>query len=175
MINEFKDWFIELGEHAIKRKNVTAFETGKRPKWTNTVKNKEIKERFLVEGRRLEGIKPRSSADRKAREWLYDLIWREFDSENNFVGVRLAMEIELSDMKESGLIYDFNKLLQSDSKYKIFVFQQQTNEQADNLFKKFRYRTELYNHKVKSHFLLSCWCWDSGTFIFNEFDSEVNV
>ena len=175
MIDEFKDWFTDMGDRAIKRKNAIALSTGKRPKWTNTVKNKEIKERFLVEGRRLEGIKPRSSADRKAREWLYDLIWREFDAENNFVGVKLAIEIELSDMKEGGLIYDFNKLLQSDSEYKVFVFQQQTREKADNTFKTFRSRTELYNHKVKSRFLLSCWCWDSGAFIFYEFKSQVNV
>tara|TARA_R110000868_G_C10451559_1_gene726428 strand:- start:31 stop:558 length:528 start_codon:yes stop_codon:yes gene_type:complete len=175
LINNFKSWFTELGGQAISRKNAIALKTGKRPKWTNTVKNREIKEKFSVDGRRLEGIKPRSSADRKAREWLYDLIWREFDSENNFIGVKLVMEIEFSDMKENGLVYDFNKLVQSDSEYKIFVFQQQNKEKADNAFKQFRSRSEFYNHKMKSQFLLSCWCWDSGTFIFNEFSSQVSA
>lgn len=174
MIEDFKRWFVELGDHAINRKNAIALKTGKRPKWTNPVKNKEIKEKFSYEGLRIEGVKPRSSADRKSREWLYDLIWREFDSENNFVSVKLAMEIELSEMKERGLVYDFDKLLQSDSEYKIFVFQQQTKEQAEYVFKQLRIRSESYNHKLKSTFLLCCWSWDSGTFLFNEIDGQVH-
>ena len=175
MVEDFKRWFVELGDHAISRKNDIALKTGKRPKWKNSVKNKEIKEKFSHEGRRIEGLRPRPSSDRKAGEWLYDLIWREFDSKNNFVGVKLAMEIELSDMRESGLVYDFNKLLQSDSDYKIFVFQQQTKEKAEYVFKQLRLRSESYNHKFKSTFLQCCWSWDSGAFLFNEIDGQVRI
>ena len=169
MIKHFKTWFEELGKDAIKRKDAVALKTGKRPKWTNTVKNKEIKNKFSREelGLLIKGIKPRSSANSK--EWLYDLIWREFDSENNFLGVKLVMEIELSDMTEGGLVYDFNKLLQSDSEYKIFVFQQKTKEQSKYLFSQLAGCSGAYRHKVKSSFLLCCWCWDSGTFLFNDF------
>jgi hypothetical protein len=168
MIEDFKAWFNELGDYAIKRKKDVTLRTGKLPKWTNTVKNKEIKEKFSREGLLIEGVKPRSSANRKAREWLYDLIWREFDSENNFVGVKLAMEIELSDMKERGLVYDFNKLLQSDSDYKVFVFQQKNKEQSEYLFMQLAGRSGAYKHKVKSSILLCCWCWETGTFLFSD-------
>ncbi|KAF3983160.1 MAG: hypothetical protein HFP78_00150 [Methylococcales symbiont of Hymedesmia sp. n. MRB-2018] len=170
MINEFKDWFNELGTNAIKRKKAIVLKTGKKPKWTSKTKNKEIKEKFTKEGLLIKGIKPRSSNDRKAREWLYDLIWREFDSDNNFIGVKLVMEIELSEMKESGLIYDFNKILQSDADYKVFVFQQKTEEESKKLFAKLQKSSEVYKSKVKSSFLLCCWCWKTGTFIFKDFN-----
>ena len=175
MIEDFKAWFTELGDNAIQRKNAIALKTGKRPKWSNTKKNKEIKERFSHEGLKISGIKPRSSADRKAREWLYDLIWREFDSDKNFIGVKLAMEIELSDMKERGLVYDYNKLLQSDSEYKIFVFQQKSKDQTEQIFRKLASCSEIYKNKAESSTLLCCWCWDTGTFLFHDFNNQVCV
>lgn len=172
MIEDFKSWLTELGENAVQRKNAIALKTGKRPKWTSTKKNKEIKEKFTREGLKLSGIKPRSSADRKAGEWLYDLIWREFDS-GNFLSVKLAMEIELSDMEERGLVYDYNKLLQSDSKYKVFVFQQKTKDEAKHIFGQLESRSKIYKNRTESSTLLCCWCWDTGTFLFHDFSSQV--
>jgi len=170
LINDFKSWFNELGHNAITRKKSIAIKTGMSPKWKSKVKNKEIKEKFTKEGLLIEGIKPRSSNDRKAREWLYDLIWREFDSENYFTGVKLAMEIELSDMKERGLIYDFNKILQSDAEYKVFVFQQKTKNSSEAILEKLKSCADRYSNKAKSSFLLSCWCWESGEFVFKDFN-----
>jgi hypothetical protein len=169
LIVDFKDWFSELGANAIKRKKATALKTGKEQKWTRKTKNKEIKEKFTNEGRLIKDIKPRSSNDKKAGEWLYDLIWREFDSNNNFIGVKLVMEIELSDMKERGLMYDFNKILQSDAEYKVFVFQQETKAESTKLLAKLKNSSEMYKNKVKSDFLLCCWCWETGTFLFEDF------
>jgi hypothetical protein len=174
LIEDFKNWFNELGDNAMKWKRSVADITGKSPKWKSKVKNKEIKAKFTQEGLSLDRIKPRSSNDRKAREWLYDLIWREFDSENNFIGVKLAMEIELSDMKVGGLVYDFNKILQSDADYKVFVFQQKTREDSDMVFNKLISCSKKYKNKVESNYLLSCWCWETGTFIFNEFKIKPN-
>jgi hypothetical protein len=168
MIEEFKSWFNELGAAAKKRKDDIELKTGKRPAWNNKVKNKEIKEKFTNQVSHIESIKPRSSSDRKAREWMYDLIWREHDSNNHFSGVKLAMEIELSEMKVGGLIYDYNKLLQSDSVYKVFVFQQKTKVDMNVIFDELELRTNSYNHRAESEFLLSCWCWETGTFIFKD-------
>ncbi|WP_144407566.1 hypothetical protein [Gynuella sunshinyii] len=169
MIEDFKCWLNELGTKAIERKN-TQLKNTKRQPWKNKTKNQDIKKIFTDNGRLIEGIKPRSSNDRKAREWLYDLIWREYDSENNFIGVCLAMEIELSDMKFSGLIYDYNKLLQSDSKYKVFVFQQKEEVASDKIFHKLELCTKKYKSRVESEFLLSCWCWNTGTFKFKQIE-----
>jgi hypothetical protein len=170
LIVNFKDWFNKLGANAIKRKKAIALKTGKEPKWTRKTKNKEIKEKFTNEGRLIEGIKPRSSNDKKAGEWLYDFIWREFDSDNNFIGVKLVMEIELSDMKERGLMYDFNKILQSDAEYKVFVFQQKTEKESTKLLAKLKNSSEMYKNKVNSDFLLCCWGWETGTFLFEDFN-----
>jgi len=174
MIDEFKLWFNELGVNAIERKKAIKLKTGKSPKWKSKVKNKEIKEKFTLNGLNIKGIRPRSSNDRKAKEWLYDLIWREFDDNKNFIGVKLAMEIELSDMKERGLIYDFNKIIQSDAEYRVFVFQQKTKNDSELLFEKLQSCSDNYVQKVKSNFLLSCWCWETGSFIFKEFDTSPN-
>jgi len=175
LINNFKTWLDELAIIAIKRKNTIELRTGKRPKWKNKIKNKEIKEKFTNEGRLIPGIKPRSSNDRKESEWLYDLIWREFDPDNHFIGVKLVMEIELSDMKENGLIYDYNKLLQSDAEYKIFIFQQKTVSNAEMLFNKFESCTKNYKNKIESTFFLSCWCWDTSTFLFKDFKVKPKI
>jgi len=168
LINNFKTWLNELAVIATKRKDAIELKTGKRPKWNNKVKNKEIKEKFTNEGLLLKGIKPRSSNDRKAREWLYDLIWREFNSDDYFTGVKLAMEIELSDMKVGGLSYDYNKLLQSDAEYKVFVFQQRTVDDSEKLFNKLELCTNNYKNRVESTFFLSCWCWETGSFLFKD-------
>ena len=173
MINNFKYWFEQLAENANERKEKTPLENGQLPKWNNTTKNKEIKHKFTQEANQLKGITARSSNnDEAGGEWLYDLIWREYDS-NNFTGVKLAMEIELSDMKERGLVYDFNKLLQSDAEYKVFVFQQKTINETKNLFAKFKLCVDNYNNKVESNFLLACWCWETNTFIFKDFKEPV--
>ncbi len=167
MIEDFKKWFEDLGNNALKRKADITAKTGKRPKWTNTVKNKEIKEKFTEKGLSIKGIHPRSSSDKKAKEWLYDLIWREFDDENNFIGVMLAMEIELSDMNKKGLIYDFNKILQSDSNYKVFVCQQKTLSETNNIIAILNNAAMKYKTKVEAELLIACWCWDSESFIFD--------
>ena len=171
MIDEFKIWFDELGFHAMERKKQIALVTGKRPKWTNSVKNKEIKQKFTEKARELSCIKSRSSIDRKAREWLYDLTWREFNEKNQFVGVKLAMEIELSDIKTSGLIYDFNKLLQSDAEYKVFVFQQSTIALSVEMFEMLSKAALAYRVRSPAKFLLVCWCWESGRFLYCELDA----
>jgi len=85
--------------------------------WKSPVKNKEIKEQFAKEA---ENYNCQCRPGDKKREWLYDLVWRNFES-GDYISTLLAMEIELSDGC-GGIIYDFNKLLQSDANLKIMVF-----------------------------------------------------
>lgn len=168
MLKDFTAWLDDIAEVANKRKHQIELKTGKRPKWNNRVKNKEIKERFSLEGLKTKGIRPRSSSDRKAREWLYDLVWREYSESGYFMAVKLAMEIELSDMKLKGLIYDYNKLLQSDAEYKIFVFQQKTVIDSKSIFEELATRTKEYSSRVSAEVLLCCWCWETATFHYKE-------
>jgi len=174
MIEDFKLWFKELELKAITVKKLKAKDPTKWKKeiWKAPEKNKQIKEKFTLEGRIL-GYRPRSSFDRKAREWLYDLIWREFDNDGFLINVPLAMEIELSDKKEKNIRYDFNKLLQADSEYKVFVFQQKSVKSSDEMLLPFEKVARKYKSKISSKYLICCWCTSKNEFMFNDFDLVV--
>ncbi|AMO56232.1 hypothetical protein GZ77_05315 [Endozoicomonas montiporae] len=173
MIIKFKKWFDELAENAILVKKAKASAKGDESKWGKEIwrsseKNKQIKMKFRDEGAKL-GLRSRPSYVTGAGEWLYDFIWREFDHSGNLIGVKLAMEIEMSDMNLKGIRYDFNKLLQSDAEYKVMVFQlkeeAEVNEALDNLHMAFM----SYQAKAPAHYLLAGWCTRKQKFIFHDF------
>jgi hypothetical protein len=174
MIEDFKFWFKELEMKAIAAKRCKAKDPAKWKKeiWKAPEKNKQIKEKFTLEGKAA-GYRPSSSFDRKAREWLYDLIWREFDVDDFLISVPLTMEIELSDKKEKNIRYDFNKLLQADSKYKVFVFQQKTAESADEMLSSFEKIARKYKSRLSAKYLICCWCTSKNEFMFHDFDLVV--
>ena len=99
--------------------------------WKSPIKNKEIKEAFA---KKAPDYECQCRPDIKKREWLYDLVWRKFDS-GDYLSTLLAMEIEVS-AGYKGVVYDFNKLLQSDAKLKIMVFQQKTVEEGEDILNK---------------------------------------
>lgn len=169
LIKDFKSWISELGIEANEWKDSQEKSTGKRPNWTNPHKNKDIKNKFAVKGKQRPDIQVRSSAEKNKGEWLYDLVWRKLDSNQNLIGIELAMEIELSSLGTSGLVYDFNKLLQSDADYKIFVYQQKSVVLAETIANDLKTRKDIYNSKVDSAYLLACWCWDSAEFKYWSF------
>lgn len=53
-------------------------------------------------------------------EWLYDVVWYKNNSDNCLETVDLVLESE-SSTKEHALKYDFEKILISSAKYKVFV------------------------------------------------------
>ncbi|WP_027853190.1 hypothetical protein [Marinobacterium litorale] len=137
--------------------------------WYSTHKNKDIKDELSRELESLSSdiklLKARSSGKGgSGGEWLYDFTLREFDLDGNFVGVPLVAEIELSDSKSSGLLYDFNKLLQSDSSNKVFIFQQKEESGFYDILDRIEPAIKAYDHKVSSNFLISCWITSRYTF-----------
>ncbi|WP_162062836.1 hypothetical protein [Vibrio taketomensis] len=130
--------------------------------------------KFSEEGEKLPTngrLSSRSSGESTGREWLYDFTLREFDKENNFVGVPLVAEIELSDWQPKGLVYDFNKLLQSDAKHRVFVFQQKQSD-FENIMVYLDRSFKAYIHKTSSKFLVACWLTSEYRFIYKEMRSE---
>lgn len=169
LIEEFKQWFVEIGNHAIDIKKVKAREKGdgskwKKEIWTSPDKNKSIKSRFRDEGEK-RGYKSRPSYKTNAGEWLYDFIWREFDESNHLKRVVLSMEIEVSDKY---LKYDFNKLLQSDSIYKIMVFQVKYVKEVEEVFLSLQSAISAYQTCVDSQYLLVGWCTSENNFMFKD-------
>ena len=174
MIENFKLWFQELERKAIAAKKHKAKDPAKWKKeiWKAPEKNKQIKEKFALEGK-LIGYRPRSSFDKKAREWLYDFIWREFDDDDFLISVPLTMEIELSDKKEKDIRYDFNKLLQADSEYKVLVFQQKSVESSNKMLLSFEKIARKYKSRLSAKYLICCWCTSKNEFMFHDFDLVV--
>ncbi|MGR6831315.1 hypothetical protein [Aliivibrio wodanis] len=169
-IETFKQWFLEISDEAIETKKIKARNKGDESKWKNEIwsspnKNRDIKARFCDEGEIL-GYRSRPSYKSKAGEWLYDFIWREFDESDNLKRVVLTMEIEVSDLYFK---YDFNKLLQADSEYKIMVFQVKHEQAIEEVFASLQSAVEAYQSNVQSHYLLVGWSTSNNKFMFKDF------
>ena len=166
MLNQFKQWLHEVGEAAntIKRETKARGEVVK--PWYARQKNIDIKKRFHDEGK-ARGYTSNSS--NHGGERLYDFRWAEIDKDNNLLGVVLAMEIEMSDNKEYLNRYDFKKLLQADSVYKVLVFQLDTEKEILQAMQQLKDAAEKYKFRCDSEFLLCCWSTVKGEFIFDEF------
>ncbi|MGZ5054904.1 MAG: hypothetical protein ACXWAT_08170 [Methylobacter sp.] len=169
MLNNIQDWLNDLQIRAVENKQ-TAKANGQKYIWYSSVKNKDIKRKFSEEGERLSrhGIRllSRSSGNSSGGEWLYDFVLREFDENNHLLGIRLVAEIELSDSKAQGLVYDFNKLLQADAPYKVFIFQQKDENLYSEILKKIEAAINSYRHRLDSHFLIACWITTKYRFIY---------
>lgn len=175
MITDFKQWIHEIQCNAINIKREKAKNKGNEDNWKSEIwkspdKNSEIKRRFRDEGVKL-GYRSKPSYVTKSGEWLYDFVWRKFDENNNLIEVVLTMEIEVSDMNIKGIMYDFNKLLQADSKYKILIFQLKTEADIELALVQFEKSAKIYNEKSKSEYLLCGWSTDLNEFLFNEFSA----
>jgi len=177
MINEFKKWLIEIQDEALEVKRIKAAAKGDESKWKSEIwkspeKNSAIKSRFQIEGDK-RTYKSRPSSETNAGEWLYDFVWREFDKQGNLLGLKLVMEIEVSDMNEKGIKYDFNKLLQADSEHKILVFQLKTENEVVTALDNFEKSAKAYRTKINSKFLLCGWSTALNKFMFSDFVTEV--
>lgn len=179
MIEDFKNWILEIQNKALTEKRNKANEKGDESKWKKEIwkspkKNEAIKNRFRDEGENL-GFKSRPSYKTKAGEWLYDFVWRKFDDNGDLLGIELAMEIEVSDMHFKGIKYDFNKLLQSDSKYKILIFQLKSKNDVNKALDRLFQAAQNYQFKSESDFLVCGWSTELNEFIFRDFKVGVQV
>jgi hypothetical protein len=180
MLEKFKQWLEEVEFAAIERKKKAAVSEGdltqwKRQIWRAPAKNRDIKTKFHQEALNLKlGVRSRPTfgIEKPSREWLYDFVWRRFDSENNLSEIVLVMEIEMSDLTECTSRHDFNKLLQADSTYKIFVFQMKTEEQIQSEFEQLKTKAARYRFRFDSEFLLCGWSTKENKFFFDSFEAR---
>lgn len=82
------------------------------------------------------------------------------------------MEIELSDSDEYLHRHDFNKLLQADAAYKVFVFQMKMPGEIDAAMVMLTEAALKYQSRSRSDFLLCAWCTSLNTFMFQRFVAE---
>lgn len=186
MLDRFKEWLEEVEKSAIDDKKASAKKNGDESLWKKEIwrapeKNQAIKNKFRDEIEKLkdkEGqqiYRSRLSYKTKAGEWLYDFISRRFDKDHNLIEVFLTMEIELSDSDECNHKYDFYKLLQADSKYKIFVFQSKTKKDVFKGFSSLKNSAQKYIFRLNSDFLFCGWSTSENKFFFDEFNATIFV
>jgi len=70
------------------------------------------------------------------------------------------------DSTEDGIQYDFNKLLQADSQYKILVFQSKTVDGVKHVVKRMKNAVEKYQSKSSSEYLFCEWSTSENRFYF---------
>ncbi|TLF45933.1 hypothetical protein FEI13_17610 [Halomonas urmiana] len=173
MIEQFKQWLLEVQDAALEEKKEKAEKQGdasqwKKQIWKSPEKNRAIKAKFRDEGAQL-GYRSRPSYKTGAREWLYDFVWRKFDDENHLQEVVLAMEIEMSDRNMRSLMLDFTKLFQSDASYKVFVFQFKTEDEVGAAMEHFIQSAQRYKTKIPAQMLLCGWSTSLNRFLFSDF------
>ena len=148
---------------------------GKWKRWKPREKNADIKMKFHRKGDEL-NVKSRYSRG-KNKEFLYDFSWVEWGEDENHGAekflkkVHLVMELEFSDQKmgngtRGNVMYDFNKLLQSDAEIKVMGFQMKTQEEVSAGIA--RMKRAISHYKPSGSFLLFGWAWKDGgkKFIF---------
>ena len=179
MLKVFKRWLEDVEANVITNKKNSAKDPmhWENEIWKSPSKSADIKKKFRDEMENFDhcnGQKYVSSSLKKAGtgEWLYDFVSRRLDVEDNLIEVFLTMEIKMSNTNECDGRYDFNKLLQADSRYKIFVFQHNSRENVLAGMTKLKDSAEKYSFRSDSDFLLCGWSTSDNKFFFDEFKAR---
>ena len=176
MLDQFEQWLKEVREDAVAAKMATAKEANisnwKKIIWKAPDKNRAIKAKFREMSQKLKAsghFEVKCWSSKNGGEWLYDLVWHKVDKMGNMIEVILTMEIEMSYMDECIKRHDFNKLLQADSTYKVFVFQQKTEADVMLGMEKLKSAAAHYRFRTGSDFLLCGWSTQKNDFFFDRF------
>ena len=143
-------------------------------KWTAAKKNEMVKAKFHEEGEKL-GYFPYSKMN---KAFLYDFCWAVHGKDDRDDGTRgdgtrrlleviLAMELEFSETQlrhgiHAGVRYDFNKLLQSDARYKVFCFQMPKLARVNEAIQTLKEDALAYRSKVVAEFFICGWAYRDG-------------
>ena len=137
-------------------------------KWWARDKNKEIKKMLAEKGDKCFGLYSYYSGKGR-KEFLYDFCWvrrekRKDGKSDRLIEVVMAAEMEFSDRKLGkghlgGIRFDFNKLLQSDARYKIMFFQMPLKEEVESHAEKLICDANSYYSKFLSEVFICGWPW----------------
>jgi len=96
-------------------------------------------------------------------EWLYDVVWYQSDRAGHMTDVPLVAESEWGG--ENAIKADFEKLLVARSKYRVMVFQADSEEAVHSLFGKMRlWISKFHRTSSKDRYLLVGWARDHWVF-----------
>lgn len=101
----------------------------------------------------------------EGKEWLYDVVWYQSDKSGHMTDVPLVAESEWGN--ENAIKEDFEKLLVSRSRYRIMVFQAESEQVIDALLGKMElWISKFCRTKEGDRYLLVGWAWKSNKWVF---------
>jgi hypothetical protein len=103
-------------------------------------------------------------------EWLFDLIWYTYDSQENFENVQLIAEVEwlkgYLDVK-----YDFEKLVAGRADLRVFVFQASNPNTIEDYIRRFIKNIASFKYSLKGdRYLFAGFDQKSEVFIYRAFE-----
>ena len=91
----------------------------------------------------------------EGKEWLYDIVWYQSDRADHMTDVPLVAKSEWRG--ENFIKEDFEKLLVSRSRYRVMVFQANSEEAVCSLFKKMHLWIAKFHRTTVGRYLLAGW------------------
>jgi hypothetical protein len=92
----------------------------------------------------------------EGKEWLYDVVWYQSDRAGHMTDVPLVAESEWGG--ENAIKEDFEKLLVSRSRYRVMVFQADSEEAVRSIFQKMHlWIAKFHRTTVGDRYLLAGW------------------
>jgi len=102
----------------------------------------------------------------EGKEWLYDVVWYQADKAGHMTDVPLVAECEWQG--EPWIKEDFEKLLVARSKYRVMVFQANSEESVRGLFGKMHlWVSKFHRTSLGDRYLLVGWSWKEGRWVFD--------
>lgn len=104
----------------------------------------------------------------ESKEWLYDVVWFQSDKADHMTEVRLVAECEWG--KFHAIKEDFEKLLVARSKYRVMIFQEKSEADANNLIEQMKmWITKFKSTKNGDRYLFIGWTSSSEKWIYQSY------
>ncbi|KJS11860.1 MAG: hypothetical protein VR67_11810 [Peptococcaceae bacterium BRH_c8a] len=96
-------------------------------------------------------------------EWLYDIVWYQYDRAGHITDVPLVAECEWGN--RDAVQADFEKLLVSRAKYRVMVFQSGTDDNIYNIIRNMKLGIHKFSRtSIGDRYLLIGWATDHWVF-----------
>ena len=123
-----------------------------------------VKEAIVAVGRELGWLTASNGCDSdEGKEWLYDIVWYQSDRAGHMTDVPLVAESEWGG--ETAIKEDFEKLLVSRSKYRVMIFQGDSEDHIRSLIDKMSlWISKFHRTSDTDRYLFAGWAKDHWVF-----------
>ncbi len=99
-------------------------------------------------------------------EWLYDMVWLEYNGDKYLINSAMVLECEWN-MNEDAIFYDFEKLLLARAGLRVLIFQQTSKAAGDAMIANLKKSVQNFTlSKDFDNYLFASFIVDEERFIF---------